>query len=110
MRLLPFVLIGLLALIHSAQAAKTTVVVTVPDNPVISTTVACPAQASYPPPANATGALICTIAVQPPNWQGKLTLSGANADKFTINGLGVYVGPAALPAGSSSTFDVNSDP
>lgn len=87
------------ALCTNANAASTSLSITVVTSGVPSTAVSCPLAPLYSAPL-AIGSQICAITVTPSNWTGTLTLSGTNASSFALSGTNLVVDGTALVAGT----------
>jgi hypothetical protein len=98
--------------VATALAATTSLSIVFSSPP--STAVSCPinypsGQTSFTVP-QAPGTVIATCSVTPSAWQGALTLSGANAAAFTLSGMNVVVGAAAITAPATDAVTVTSTP
>jgi len=96
-----------------AQAAQTTLSITVTIQSPPSTSIRCGTTNSYTLASPAAGTIVCPLVVQPSDWQGAITLtqnSGPQNDAFTINSNNLVVGNNALNKAGTYSLIIGATP
>jgi hypothetical protein len=58
----------------------------------------------------APGTMVAKGTATPANWSGVITLSGADASQFALNGIDIVVGAAAIATPGTRTVNVACNP